>query len=69
MKEPNQETKQEMIPLSEAIGNLQIQKLVWMEQQTIMLERIAKALEKNELGKKESSTDDDEDDEDFEGED
>jgi hypothetical protein len=68
MKESETKTKEETMSFSEALGNIQIQKIALQEQQIVMLERIAKALEKKEDGVA-SSKDDDFGEEDEEEED
>jgi hypothetical protein len=50
--------KEETISFSEALGDLQIKQIALQEQQIVMLERIAKALEKKEDGGTSSKDDD-----------
>lgn len=68
MKESETKKEETTISFSEALGNLQIQNIALQEQQIVMLERIAKALEKREDGVT-SSKDDDFGEEDEEEED
>jgi hypothetical protein len=66
--EQKQVKKEETISLSEALGNLQLQKIALMEQQTQLLERIAIAIENLQAERTSQSSDSEEETEESEEE-